>query len=271
MFFAPPKVKSLSKYADFGVYLEHKHFLIMLGAAILVHAGVIGVYSLMPREEVIKIPVRALNIKLGDGNGGNVIEMAPPEPAVTSGVTMSESQAEEPAGKPAAKSVQPAKDAKPAIYADSHRRTARARQNARNESLASSSGSLSVPKQYVRAGEMAGEGGAGTSSGSVNGNSEASEEAEQRYEQTISQRFESNKIYPQEAKQQGIEGKAIVWILISREGRIIDSAIQRSSGSAIIDKAAINMVRTSSLPPVPDDYPKGTQFEFFIPVSFTLQ
>ena len=43
MFFAPPTLKSLSKYEDFGVYLEYKYFLIMLGAAILMHGGIIDI------------------------------------------------------------------------------------------------------------------------------------------------------------------------------------------------------------------------------------
>lgn len=49
-----------------NTYLREKDFLTMLGIALVVHALAIGIASLLPKEAVKDIPVRALSFKIGD-------------------------------------------------------------------------------------------------------------------------------------------------------------------------------------------------------------
>jgi TonB family protein len=269
MFFAPPKVKSLSQYAEFGSHLHEKHFLITLAVAVIIHMAIIGVYAMVPREEIIQIPVRALNIKLSGAGGGGVEAPinAPVTPAemkmsingvpvreenksITPAETQPEKTVQTEIDKAVAKAAPRHTVYDKSVKAGRHGRGSHRNQGS-NESVAG------APRQYVRASEM----GAG-----------GTEEIVQRYEQTISLWIANRKMYPEAAKQQGIEGDAIVRVRINRNGHITYNAIERSSGNEMIDEAVTAMVRRSDpVPAVPENYPDAGQLEFLIPVSFRLK
>jgi protein TonB len=54
-----------SSYGRFGSYLEQQHFFGTLLLAFLLHLGGIALYQILPKEAVEIIPVRVLNIKIG--------------------------------------------------------------------------------------------------------------------------------------------------------------------------------------------------------------
>lgn len=248
--------------------MAHKHFIIMLGLATLIHATIIGIYAMAPHQKVIQIPVRALNIKLGDDGG--VVDTpaaAPPPPAAPKEAPAQE----QPSSKPSSPVVinQPHTHSKYTSGVTDNSRRTRAESQPRN---LAEEGSLTTPKKYVRENEYESGAGTGKHTGrSVAGTPEG-DAIIQRYEQTISLWMAQHKTYPEMAKLQHIEGDAIVRIRISRNGQILESSIDHSSGNSIIDGAVLDMVRASNPgPAVPDDYPDGAQVEFLIPVSFRLQ
>lgn len=71
-----------------NIYLERNDFLMMLAAAFLFHALVIGIIALWPTPAVKNIPVRALTFKLGDG-GRMAAAPLPPPPTVPANASAS--------------------------------------------------------------------------------------------------------------------------------------------------------------------------------------
>jgi protein TonB len=60
--------------------------------------------------------------------------------------------------------------------------------------------------------------------------------------------FAAHKTYPQEARREGAEGNVVLQFTADRSGRVIDVVLVRSAGSALLDAAAVSMVRHATLP-----------------------
>lgn len=295
MFFAPPRVKSLSRYAEYGAYLNNGHFLIMLAVAITMHVTVIAIYSMMPSVEVVRIPVRVLNIKLSGGSFANGIHMpsaAPPTvptPAAKApAADLPKDEDLEPlheitpepvpdkeAPKKHAKSSTPHAPALPregkSVRANSHR----------GSHVPPAELTLLTPKQYVRAGEEASasqktdkQGNGGAVAGDAGG-----KEQIERYTQTISQWIKNHQIYARAVcgEMQAVggqceaKGQVVVRLRIDRDGHIVYNSVDKTSGKELVDQAAIAMVRASDpVPSVPSNYPSDTQLEFLIAVQVDL-
>lgn len=71
--------------------------------------------------------------------------------------------------------------------------------------------------------------------------------------------------YPEEARRNGIEGEALVLLLIDTAGKVVAARIEQSSGHRILDEAALRAVR--SLHSLPADAPQET----LLPVRFRLR
>ncbi len=76
---------------------------------------------------------------------------------------------------------------------------------------------------------------------------------------------EDGLFYPEEARRNGIEGEALVFILIDTGGKVVAARIEQSSGHRILDEAALRAVR--SLHSLPADAPQET----LLPVRFRLR
>jgi len=50
--------------------------------------------------------------------------------------------------------------------------------------------------------------------------------------------------YPEEARARGLEGRPIVWLRISKEGRVVEVKLQQSCGHRILDAAALRWAWT---------------------------
>jgi protein TonB len=307
MFFAPPKVKSLSRYSEFGVNLQHRHFMIMLCIALFLHAGIIAIYAIIPGEAVIKIPVRVLNIKLNGGPSSDDMptsammpgaqeeavqeKVAPPEVKHPKDAEDDSEEMHEHSAQSAVDSAMDEDVAKPKkTRADANPKAPKLPPVAKVKHTKAKDAdedvpapkeddlTFATPKQYVRGDEEAmGKGKKKLGKQSVGGNGsgmqgeEGGEEVAQRYTQLISIWIEDHKIYPEQAKQAHIEGSGVVRIRINREGHILFSSIDQSTGNAILDQAALAMVKASDpVPAVPGDYPKAELLEYTIPFSFYL-
>lgn len=96
-------------------------------------------------------------------------------------------------------------------------------------------------------------------------------EVRARYEQVLVAWLERNKIYPKRARQRRMQGEVWLRIRIDRQGQVQRFAVERGSGFAWLDRAAVAMVqRSDPFPPVPEEYP-GDGFEFVVPVDFRLR
>lgn len=79
-----------------------------------------------------------------------------------------------------------------------------------------------------------------------------------------------HKYYPVAARRSGAQGMVRVYLVVARDGRVLNVAIAGSSGKPVLDQAALNMVkRAEPLPAMPDDLLR-TRLEIILPVRYTL-
>lgn len=280
MFFAPPKVKSLSRYSEFGSHLGEKEFLMMIVFAMIAHAIIMALYSMKPHETATIIPVRVLNIKLDAGAAGldmpklsDMPGYVPPPPPDAEAVH-NQLKFEAPAEKPTQAAANK-------IYNNNKQKSLMSvlTQDKERRSVKTTTDKLftdrvpSKPRKYVRENEInpftksTKPGGNGTDFAGTAGGTEIVT----RYTQQISQWTMMHQIYPDAAKNQGIEGSPTVNVVIDRNGHVISKQIHISSGNALIDQAALDMVRDSDpMPKVPDNYPAGERFGFDLTLTFKL-
>lgn len=74
--------------------------------------------------------------------------------------------------------------------------------------------------------------------------------------------------YPPAAKARREEGVVVLVFSMNRSGRVTAAQVQKSSGSASLDRAALEAVRRARLPAVPAEYTDPLQL--VLPVEFSL-
>ncbi|PZP43249.1 MAG: energy transducer TonB [Azospirillum brasilense] len=77
------------------------------------------------------------------------------------------------------------------------------------------------------------------------------------------------KRYPREAEMRGIQGVVIVTFAMRRDGTLISARVSRSSGSELLDEAAVETLQRASLPPVPEEFSDDT-FSAAVPINFNV-
>ena len=83
--------------------------------------------------------------------------------------------------------------------------------------------------------------------------------------------IERNKRYPARAQARGQHGEAQVVFSLDRDGRVLDSRIARSSGSAALDEEALALVqRAQPFPPAPPEVP-GARISLTVPIRFNIR
>lgn len=267
--------------------MGNAHFLMTLLAALTLHIMGFFIWSMVPKTQVVEIPVHVLNVKLGDAevmedtpvpqpavNNKNdventisrlVREQAPETQAREKSVVNSINKAMTPKDiVPVLPSTKPGKTGKPGKPVD------RGTFDVRQEGVNTAAPVTPVTeKQFVRNTGVQ----AVIRPDGAKGNS-AAKDAEMiaRYEQLISLWIQKFKIYPQEAKDQHLQGDTLVRLRIDRQGTIRYYLLEYSTGHQILDRAAIDMIRRANpVPSVPIDYPQGDLIEFLVPVTFHLQ
>lgn len=247
-------IHPLSRFSDFSANLSTKHFAAMVVMAILLHLAGITAYQMMPQEQVMQIPVKALNIKLGGAVGAASVELPSnnaPKPSTNSAAQVALEAAlsslSTPADPAAVKDEQPVKP--------------------RRISRSTAAKANTMPSEYVREGTK--KEGAGSPLGN---NEDGGEEVMRRYEQVLSLWIERHKVYPAAARDAEMEGDAVIRIRINREGKILLYRLEKATKSDVLNDAIEDMVRSANpAPAVPSNYPAGDRFEFLIPVTFRLQ
>lgn len=219
-----------------GDMLDNRHFALAIGVAFTLHLIVLGVWMLLPKTEVIDVPVRPLTVKLGEVSlSAEDLRAIAPNAANNSEVerTISRLVADAPRFDATVISISEISKA------------------AADQAVQKHLANPDSVKQFVRA---------PSTEATVN---------DARYEQLVSMWIQKFKVYPKEAIPQALSGESAIHVRIDRRGNIRHYMLQRSTGSDVLDRAAIEMVRRANpVPAVPNDYPAGEEFEFLIPVSF---
>lgn len=98
----------------------------------------------------------------------------------------------------------------------------------------------------------------------------ASSNAEATWEALLLAHLEKYRRYPAAARARREQGVAHVTFRMDRQGRLLSAAIARSSGSAALDRAALETLRRAQpLPAIPDDKPDP--LELSVPVEFFVR
>ena len=92
-----------------------------------------------------------------------------------------------------------------------------------------------------------------------------------RYEELLFAWMDRHKHYPMLAQRRSLEGSGAVRVRIDRGGRVLERSLEKSTGEAMLDQAALDMVRSASpFPAVPAGY-GGASFEFVAPIEYRLR
>jgi periplasmic protein TonB len=87
------------------------------------------------------------------------------------------------------------------------------------------------------------------------------------YKKTLFQHIERVEQYPEAARARRLHGVVQVLFAMNRDGTVVGAWVKRSSGSAILDQAAIDAVRRAQpLPRIPSELPDS--LNIILPVEF---
>lgn len=93
---------------------------------------------------------------------------------------------------------------------------------------------------------------------------------EDAYRAALRQAIEANKFYPKRASRMRREGSVIVDFSVDRDGRIRDVRVHRSSGTQMLDQAAVEAVRRlGRFRPIPEEIPRDL-WSLQIPMDYKL-
>ncbi|MEM9623284.1 MAG: energy transducer TonB [Pseudomonadota bacterium] len=83
--------------------------------------------------------------------------------------------------------------------------------------------------------------------------------------------LERHKEYPNRARRRRQEGVAMLYLLMDRQGQVLEFRVEQSSGYGLLDEEVIAMVeRAQPLPALPESMPQAT-LEIMVPVEFELR
>lgn len=93
---------------------------------------------------------------------------------------------------------------------------------------------------------------------------------EDGYRTRIRQAVDEHKHYPRMARRLELEGRVVVAFTVEADGRLAGVRVVESSGSELLDEAALEAVRQAApFPPFPDGVERR-QWDFTLPLSFSL-
>lgn len=95
--------------------------------------------------------------------------------------------------------------------------------------------------------------------------------AEAAYANRVRDYLQTAKRYPsgREASLQRPAGTSVIWFILSRNGSLIDSGIETSANSILLDNAALSTIRRSNYPAFPVEvWPERAQHRFSVELNF---
>lgn len=91
-----------------------------------------------------------------------------------------------------------------------------------------------------------------------------------KYGSLLAREFAKHKQYPRIAQMRGWQGKPVLEIHIDANGKVTEITVKNASEYESLDKAAIDTVRKTILPMIPDSL-RGKEFTVTVPFDFKLQ
>jgi len=89
------------------------------------------------------------------------------------------------------------------------------------------------------------------------------------WQQSLVARLTKVQHYPAQAH--GVQGVVNLAFKIDRQGKVVSSKIAKSSGSAVLDPEALDLIkRAAPLPPPPADIP-DSDLSFVVPIRFAAR
>jgi len=89
------------------------------------------------------------------------------------------------------------------------------------------------------------------------------------WQQSLVARLTKVQHYPAQAH--GVQGVVNLAFTIDRQGKVVSSKIAKSSGSAVLDAEALDLIkRAAPLPPPPADIP-DSDLSFVVPIRFAAR
>lgn len=92
-----------------------------------------------------------------------------------------------------------------------------------------------------------------------------------RWQTRLAAHIERFRRYPAEARSRGEQGVARVAFTIDREGRLLKSRIEQSSGSASLDQETLAMLSRAQPMPRPPDQLSSAEITFVLPIRFDIK
>lgn len=93
---------------------------------------------------------------------------------------------------------------------------------------------------------------------------------QQRVREGLQQLLRTQFYYPRTAQRRGLEGTVLIALHISPDGAISDIRLDRGSGAALLDRAALTSAGNISLTPEAIDWLDGQSIDLILPVTFSL-
>lgn len=95
--------------------------------------------------------------------------------------------------------------------------------------------------------------------------------SEDAFTRGVQQKIEAHKVYPAEAQSLGMTGVVTLLYVIDRSGKLLKVEVVASSGSKLLDQAALQAVRTTTFQPIPEDaWVDQKQKEFKTKIVFEI-
>ena len=91
------------------------------------------------------------------------------------------------------------------------------------------------------------------------------------YQQQLASWLNKFQFYPINAKKLRLEGTVLVKVTIRYDGTVLQTALEKSSGSEILDGAALQLLELANpLPPFPENF-ESDEITFIAPISYSLK
>ncbi len=96
-------------------------------------------------------------------------------------------------------------------------------------------------------------------------------EATLSWQKSLTMHLEKHKKYPSDARAKGHEGVATISFLLDRSGKLISAHLNKSSGSELLDREAIEVFSRASPFPAPPPDVADLTMTFSLPIQFRIK
>lgn len=253
--------------------------------AVILHLIGLFIYALEYKPEIIKVPFKVLEVKLGNMKFASkqvvhdkpekVVKAAPPQPkkpVKTQKKVAKKTKATKPS-PPQKRIVPPVPVDKPAIEIIQPVIVSRPKPPAPQQLVeAKPQEQLQQPLPVSPPAE-GGQKNREAARGMSTGNEKLAElEVVNGYKQQLVLWLEKHKAYPKGAREDKLSGYALMRIRLNNKGNILSRSLASSTGKEILDQAILDMIdRSNPMPAFPPDYPDVEVDEFIIPAQIAFE